>query len=276
MKDLWKPLLDNNTALAALLQTLTEITPSQWCQAYYLFAAGAVVAVAAMPKEVRRLLVDYGARKSQSSESNLSQSQSGGAVSEAGGKEKGKNDTSRREAKGKEAKAKENGYGKWLLSLINTLTSYGQVPHSWFITFYVASVVCSLIWLWQFVGDGWLLRTVASSQTQARHASSPTPAKGSSNEGGGGAGGEWSSSVTVTLGQVGLAWTMMFLQGSRRLYEDSLVHGKSKSTMWIVHWVLGLSYYLFTSVAVWVEESGKVFPGKSVVVFWCVNMSVSV
>lgn len=51
---------------------------------------------------------------------------------------------------------------------------------------------------------------------------------------------------------------MMFLQGSRRLYEDSLVHGKSKSTMWIVHWVLGLSYYLFTSVAVWVEGSGKV------------------
>lgn len=239
----------DNTGLAAVL----SVTPSQWCQAYYLFAAGAVVAVAAMPKEVRRLLVDYGARKSKAAEVSQFSSQSqSGSGSEGKGKGKNDNDASgEAKARGKvDRNGGDGGEGNWLLSLINTLTSYGQVPHSWFITFYVASVACSLLWLWQFAVDGGLLRAVASSQvTQAQ----AFPAKG----GRGGGGGETSDS-SVTIGQVGLAWTMMFLQGSRRLYEDSLVHGKSKSTMWIVHWVLGLSYYLFTSVAVWVEGSGKV------------------
>ncbi|EAA28037.3 hypothetical protein GE21DRAFT_4706 [Neurospora crassa] len=245
MEDLWKPLLDNTT-LAALLQRLNDITPSQWCQAYYLFAAGAVVAVAAMPNEVSRRLVDYGARKVQS----VKVSRSGSRSSE--GKEE--NDTGRGTGSEAEVKAKANrvergGDKNWLLSLTDTLTSYGQVPHSWFITFYVASMACSLLWFWQFAVDGRVLRVVTCSQA------SPT-AKGGDERGG-------VSASSVTLGQVGLAWTMMFLQGSRRLYEDSLVHGKSKSTMWIVHWVLGLSYYLFTSVAVWVEGSGAILEYQS-------------
>ncbi|KAK3494992.1 uncharacterized protein B0T23DRAFT_403781 [Neurospora hispaniola] len=237
MEDLWKPLLDNTT-LAAVLQRLNDITPSQWCQAYYLFTAGAVVAVAAMPNEVSRRLVDYGARKVQSE------------VSRSGSRSEGEeeNDTGRGTGSEAEVKAKANrverGGKNWLLSLTDTLTSYGQVPHSWFITFYVASMACSLLWFWQFAVDGRVLRVVTCSQA------SPT-AKGEDERGG-------VSASSVTLGQVGLAWTMMFLQGSRRLYEDSLVHGKSKSTMWIVHWVLGLSYYLFTSVAVWVEGSGAI------------------
>lgn len=242
MEDLWKPLLDNTT-LAAVLQRLNDITPSQWCQAYYLFTAGAVVAVAAMPNEVSKRLVDYGARKVQSE------------VSRSGSRSEGKeeNDTGRGTGSEAEVKAKANrverGGKNWLLSLTDTLTSYGQVLHSWFITFYVASMACSLVWFWQFAVDGRVLRVVTCSQA------SPT-AKGEDERGG-------VSASSVTLGQVGLAWTMMFLQGSRRLYEDSLVHGKSKSTMWIVHWVLGLSYYLFTSVAVWVEGSGKVFLEQS-------------
>ena len=239
----------DNTGLAAVL----SVTPSQWCQAYYLFAAGAVVAVAAMPKEVRRLLVDYGARKSKAAEVSQFSSQSqSGSGSEGKGKGKNDNDASgEAKARGKvDRNGGDGGEGNWLLSLINTLTSYGQVPHSWFITFYVASVACSLLWLWQFAVDGGLLRAVASSQV--------TQAQAFSAKGGRAGGGGETSDSSVTIGQVGLAWTMMFLQGSRRLYEDSLVHGKSKSTMWIVHWVLGLSYYLFTSVAVWVEGSGKV------------------
>ncbi|KAH7631749.1 hypothetical protein B0T09DRAFT_356262 [Sordaria sp. MPI-SDFR-AT-0083] len=250
----WKPLVLDNTGLAAVLSA----TPSQWCQAYYLFAAGAVVAVAAMPKEVRRLLVDYGARKSKAAEVSQFSSQSqSGSGSEGKGKGKNDNDASgEAKARGKvDRNGGDGGEGNWLLSLINTLTSYGQVPHSWFITFYVASVACSLLWLWQFAVDGGLLRAVASSQVTQAQAFSAKGGRGGGGGEGGGGGGETSDS-SVTIGQVGLAWTMMFLQGSRRLYEDSLVHGKSKSTMWIVHWVLGLSYYLFTSVAVWVEGSG--------------------
>lgn len=237
MKDILKPLglsLDDNSALATLLQTfLTETTPSQWCQAYYLFAATAVVAVAAMPKEVRRLLVDYGARKSTKS---------------ASASEPEESEESEKVKKSKEERKETRGTtSNWgLRSLVSTLTSHGQVPHSWFITFYVASVACSVFWLWQFWREGRVLEVVASSQVAQSYLSEKGNERG--HEG------------AVTLGQVGLVWTMMFLQGSRRLYEDLLVHGKkSKSTMWIVHWVLGLSYYFFTSVAVWVEGSGKMF-----------------
>ncbi|KAK3997234.1 hypothetical protein QBC44DRAFT_315520 [Cladorrhinum sp. PSN332] len=49
---------------------------------------------------------------------------------------------------------------------------------------------------------------------------------------------------------------MMFLQGSRRVYEHSTIIKPSKSTMWVVHWLLGLFFYLFINVSVWVEGSG--------------------
>jgi 3-oxo-5-alpha-steroid 4-dehydrogenase 3 len=49
---------------------------------------------------------------------------------------------------------------------------------------------------------------------------------------------------------------MMFLQGARRVFEHATIIKPSKSSMWVVHWVLGLFFYLSISVAVWVEGSG--------------------
>ncbi|KAK3295965.1 uncharacterized protein B0H64DRAFT_323630 [Chaetomium fimeti] len=180
------------------LATLSSVTPAQCCQAVFLLAAGGVLAVAVMPRDAKTLLVNYGARKAQTSPT----------------------DTPPRDVSDR---------GR-LLSLIDTITSWTQVPHSWFGAFYVVSLACSVFWLVQYLGDGAVLRFVASRQAAVQQ-------------------------PPATSGQVALGWFMMFLQGGRRVFEHLTIIKPSKSTMWVVHWLLGLLFYLSISVSVWVEGS---------------------
>lgn len=115
-------------------------------------------------------------------------------------------------------------------SFIAALTSYGQVPHNWFNHFYYISTSASLFWLSQYLTNGTLLKFIAESQ--ARHGES-----------------------YVSSLQLISAWVVMFLQGSRRLYEDIFIKKSSKSTMWAAHWLVGLGFYAGMSMAVWVEGS---------------------
>ena len=57
----------------------------------------------------------------------------------------------------------------------------------------------------------------------------------------------------MTLPQVRLAWLLMALQGARRLYESVAFAKPSQSRMHVSHWALGVLYYLFTTVAIWIE-----------------------
>ncbi|KAL1840097.1 hypothetical protein VTJ49DRAFT_792 [Mycothermus thermophilus] len=192
------------------LNRLSDVTPAGWCQAFFLLAAGCVLAVAAAPRDARALLIDYGARKADQNQKSQTQ-QPSTDVGSAQGRNR-------------------------VLSLLDTLTSWTQVPHSWFGTFYILSAASSMFWLAQFLLDGALLRLIASRQAdavQVQHASSPT------------------------ANQVALGWVMMFAQAARRIYEQAVVVKPSRtSSMWIVHWLLGLGFYLAMSVAVWVEGSG--------------------
>ncbi|KAL2271649.1 hypothetical protein VTJ83DRAFT_1020 [Remersonia thermophila] len=198
--------------LQAGLDRLSVVTPAQWCQAFFLLAAGGVLAVAAAPRDARALLIDYGARKADQGRQTQTQQPSAGA----------------RGAQGRNR----------LLSLLDTLTAWTQVPHSWFGTFYILSAACSIFWLAQFLFDGALLRRIASRQAdaiQAQHASSPTAR------------------------QVALGWVMMFAQAARRIYEQAAVVKPSRtSRMWVVHWLLGLGFYLAMSVAIWVDGSAAI------------------
>jgi 3-oxo-5-alpha-steroid 4-dehydrogenase 3 len=181
------------------LTALSGITPAQWCQAFFLLGAGGVLAVAAMPRDVKALLMDYGARNAQKPSAN-----------------------------GPPSRDSESG---WLTSLLAAITSWTQVRHSWFTAFYVVSLACSVFWLAQYLGDGAVLRLIASCQVAAQGPSS-------------------------TPGQVALGWLMMFLQAARRVFEHATVIKPSKSTMWVVHWLLGLFFYLVMGVSIWVEGSG--------------------
>lgn len=196
--------------LDAALAALSTVTPAQWCQAFFLLAAGGVLAVAAMPRDAKALLVDYGARKAQTA---------GAGAAKAD------------EPLPPNPKGQQHG---WLLPSIAAVTSWTQVPHAWFGAFYAVSLACSVFWLAQYLGDGAVLRFLVARQVSAAQAAAPS----------------------ATAGQVALGWLMMFLQAARRVFEHATVVKSSKSTMWVAHWVLGLLFYLFISVAVWVEGSG--------------------
>ncbi|KAK1751674.1 hypothetical protein QBC47DRAFT_390718 [Echria macrotheca] len=203
------------TAAAALtLETLTTIPPAQLSQAYFILAASAVFLIAsATPTEARKLLADYGARKD-------------GTQAPKDGSEENRRRQSR------------------FISLVATVTSWGQVPHSWFVAFYGLSLACSAFWLGQFLGRGSVLGYLASQQVRT--------------------GGSGSSS---TLLQVAVVWVMMVLQAGRRIYEHAAVIRPSKSTIWFVHWLLGLSFYLFVSVATWVEGSRAILDADDAPLF---------
>ncbi|KAK4114027.1 hypothetical protein N656DRAFT_565800 [Canariomyces notabilis] len=186
--------------LQGFLVILSGVSPAQWCQAFFLLAAGGVGAVAAMPCDAKTLLVDYGARKAQ-----------------------------KYPADGRPPPAHRLRQGR-LLSLTATLTSSTQVPHSWFNAFYVVSVASSVFWLVQYLTGGSIWRLIASSQAA-------------------------SGEPSATLEQVGVSWLMLFLQGARRVFEHAFILQSSKSTMWVVHWLLGLLFYLFIGVSIWVEGS---------------------
>jgi 3-oxo-5-alpha-steroid 4-dehydrogenase 3 len=212
--------MEETNLLQRLLTPLSGITPAQWCQAFFLLSATGVAAVAAMPRDAKALLVDYGARKAPT-------------IAESGPAAQDKPSASQQ--------APDRGS---LLTFIDNVTSWTQVPHSWFGAFYVVSLACSAFWLAQYLGDGAVLRFIAASQeSSAQHQQPP-----------------WRSS---TLTQAAVGWLMMILQAGRRVYEHAAVIKPSKSTMWVVHWLLGLAFYLAMSVAVWVEASGKTPPRGS-------------
>jgi 3-oxo-5-alpha-steroid 4-dehydrogenase 3 / polyprenol reductase len=116
--------------------------------------------------------------------------------------------------------------------LARTLASWGQVPHSWFATFYGSYIICSVVWGFQFFSKGAILQTIAHMQAS-------------------------SQAQSMGRGQVLLVWALTILQASRRLYEQLFVFNTSSSQMWVLHWLLGLLFYLCLSISIWVEAPGS-------------------
>lgn len=123
-----------------------------------------------------------------------------------------------------------------LLRSVRTITSVAQVPHMWFFTFYATYILCAVFWAGQYLLNGSILCAIATRQVQL----GPSRA---------------------TNGHVAVAWCLMLLQAARRLYESWAFAKPSKSTMWIVHWLLGQLFYVGISVAIWVEGSGMFCSG---------------
>jgi 3-oxo-5-alpha-steroid 4-dehydrogenase 3 len=132
-------------------------------------------------------------------------------------------------------KSHEADNGSSLVSLFVKILDVAakiQVPHSWFTSFYVVSVLSSLFWLVEAfrVGDFYgiiIENRIAHQRSQ------------------------------MSLPQTKLAWLLMLIQGSRRLYESLTLPSSSTSKMWIGHWMIGIGFYLATGVAIWVEGAGK-------------------
>ena len=186
------------------MDTLRGLDPASFCQAFFLLGAAGVLAAAAVPSAGGRPLLSYGPR------------------------------TAERNAVG----ANASGLRSHVDALAAALTAWGQVPHAWFSTFYLASLACSAFWGLQHLRDGEALAWFASVQAASRLPS-------------------------MTLGQVYLAWALMVVQGLRRLFEQLVVVNASHSKMWAVHWALGMSFYLVVGVAVWIEGARRTCPPPS-------------
>ena len=69
----------------------------------------------------------------------------------------------------------------------------------------------------------------------------------------------------MTVDQVVLTWSLVTIQGVRRLLETSLLLKSSGSKMWFVHWLLGIAFYLALGVSCWIEGAGMSYhPFKAI------------
>jgi 3-oxo-5-alpha-steroid 4-dehydrogenase 3 len=102
-----------------------------------------------------------------------------------------------------------------------------QVPHSWFVSFYLTSVSCSLLCAVDYAFSGPIFTNIAAHITASR--------------------------PSMTFHQVFITWIVVLAQGSRRLYECHAFSRPSKSTMWVGHWILGMGFYVGLNLAIWIE-----------------------
>lgn len=61
----------------------------------------------------------------------------------------------------------------------------------------------------------------------------------------------------MSLDQVTITWSLMLLQGLRRLYECMYFTKPSSAQMWVGHWAFGVWFYISVNIAVWVEGIRK-------------------
>jgi 3-oxo-5-alpha-steroid 4-dehydrogenase 3 len=105
-----------------------------------------------------------------------------------------------------------------------------QVPHRWFTHYYVISVASSIFWAFQMYTQGTAFKFLASFSKER-------PA-------------------TMTAGQIFVAWLLMAIQGTRRLYESIALTKPSQSRMWAGVWIIGMAFYVFIGISIWIEGIG--------------------
>jgi len=98
------------------------------------------------------------------------------------------------------------------LQVLNYVATW-KVPHSWFVHFYIVSVLSSIACFSVFR----------------------------------------SGSHSNFLDLATFSSILMLVQGTRRLLECFLVTKPSNSRMWIGHYAIGLAFYVVTNIAIWIE-----------------------
>ncbi|KIW45653.1 uncharacterized protein PV06_04025 [Exophiala oligosperma] len=117
-----------------------------------------------------------------------------------------------------------------LLSQLLDHVKTWKVPHSWFIHFYILSLLLSTISIVMII----ITTTTTTTLSSSSHLNIFT-------------------STTTNTSPL-LCSFLMFIQSSRRLLECFfLTTTKSTSRMWIGHYFIGLAFYFFINLAIYVE-----------------------
>ena len=101
-----------------------------------------------------------------------------------------------------------------------------QVPHGWFLHFYIVSVASSIFWGVQLMSRSYTLTKICSTEMPEKH---------------------------LPANRMLIAWAMLMLQGARRLFESLKLAKPSASKMWVGHWLLGMFFYIAVNIALWIE-----------------------
>lgn len=233
-----KDLRDHHPALclSSILSALPS--PASCIQIVFFLSTIIVLLIAILPAaEERKLLLSYGPRRTTQQRGENTKSSCTDHGHGNGGA------TEQHDQSLVECSQKSNLIRRTLSRSIQQATALGQVPHSWFFTYYAFYTLCVAFWTAQYLHNGKddnVLRLIAQRQVET----APT-------------------SPAATETQLALVWGMMLLQAIRRLYECFGVMKPSKSTMWILHWVMGLGFYFGISMAVWVEAPSEYYPMAS-------------
>ncbi|KAL7920485.1 3-oxo-5-alpha-steroid 4-dehydrogenase domain-containing protein [Trichoderma austrokoningii] len=185
---------------------MASTTPAEWCQAFCVVSSAMLFSMQVLPENARRALFAYGARRPAHTQHGPNS-----------------------QAPGRETEAKAD-------SLL-VLTSYAQVPHSWFIHFYMVSVSWSIFWGWQYISKGSIMRALAEMQHQSAIEN---------------------QAPEVDLSATLVTWLLMGSQGTRRLFECLFVAKPGSSPMSALHWALGVVYYTIVGISVWIRGSGAI------------------
>lgn len=127
----------------------------------------------------------------------------------------------------------QNGIKELLNTWLDLLANL-QVPHNWFLHFYVVSLLSSIFWAYQALTGGFFFKLIAEKEKSA--SADPKP--------------------SMSTDQLTLLWTLMILQAVRRLWESIQTAKTSTSKMFLAHWLMGLTFYLCMGIAIWVEGAG--------------------
>ena len=111
------------------------------------------------------------------------------------------------------------------IDFLDYLTTF-NVPHSWFIHFYVLSLACSLASLCAHYYSYYDQRGIPAQY--------------------------WAVAA--------LSAHLMFLQSLRRFLECIFVTQAGSARMWVGHYAIGIAFYAFTNVAIWVEYVRQPLP----------------
>lgn len=137
-------------------------------------------------------------------------------------------------ATGKKPKISTQNGTTGLLNTWLDLVASLQVPHTWFLHFYVLSLLSSTFWAYQILSGGFFFKLIAENERFA--SADPKP--------------------SMSTDQLALVWSLMTLQAVRRLWESTMVAKPSASKMFLAHWLLGLAFYLGIGIAIWIEGIG--------------------
>ncbi|CAK7200746.1 hypothetical protein SEUCBS139899_003445 [Sporothrix eucalyptigena] len=213
-------------SLAPLGSVIMSVSPANICQVSFVGLGITIISLTMLPKAVQKHVLDYGPRKIKRSSSD----------------DNGKGE--------EEPEPAPSAFEQALAAVVAHL----QVPHSWFISFYVFYLLCSAYWAaqwwsWRQAGPGSevpnnLFGLIVTRQQTSDLVLASLPA------------------TSMVLAQVYIAFTLEAVQTGRRMYEYLCVFKPSKAKMNAEHFLMGFIYYAIMSVAVWVEGSQAIMTAK--------------